>query len=125
MARANPADSKISAGELNRPLTFSTISQTLDAAGGVVDPASAAVNPVFAWSTFGGLLPYQGQQTRDALTKLGEEWGTIVVRYAPSQLPREGMRVVDTWTGDEYEVTGVQQTANKRQRVEVTVRRLK
>lgn len=120
----NPENYKVSSGELDQPLQFYTIATTLDAAGGVVDPASAAVDPVPAFKLFGGVSPYQGQQLRDALQKVGEEWAVIVVRYSPSALPVEGMRVVNGFTGFEYEVTGVQPIGNKRRRVEVTCRRL-
>ncbi len=124
MPGLNPADYKISSGELDRPLMFYTVNPALDPAGGVLDPASQAVNPIFAYQVFGGLSPYNGVELRDALTKVGEQWTKGVIRYSPSRLPKEGMRMVDKWSGDEYEITGVQPIGSKRLRVELTCRKL-
>ena len=124
MPGLNPADYKISSGELDRPLMFYNVANSLDQAGGILDPASQAIAPVFAYQIFGGVSPYNGVELRDALTKIGEQWSKVIIRYSPSQLPKEGMRMVDKWSGDEYEITGVQPIGSKRLRVELTCRKL-
>ncbi len=120
----NPADYKLASGELDRPLRFYSVPPPLDAAGGVLDPAAAAINPTFLWQIYGGNLPYQGVEIRDALTKLGETWATFVIRYAPSRIVKEGYRVIDVWSSDEFEVTGVMPIGNKRLRVQLTCRKI-
>lgn len=125
MPGLNPSDYKISAGELNRPVKLYNVNPSLDSVGGVVDPASEAVNPIFAWNDMSAKNPYQGVEIRDAQAKLGEEWARFVVRYQPSRFPKEGMRIIDQWDLDEYEITGVQHIGSMRLRVELTCRKLK
>lgn len=122
MPSLRKGDYALQPGYFDQPLDFYTVNPALDAAGGVLDPSSIAVAPVHAYKMLGNVGPYQGLELRDALTKLGEQWATISIRWARSRLPVEGMRVVVKATGDEYEVTGVEHLSTLRRKVELTCR---
>jgi len=115
-------DLALQPGYFDQVCDFYAVSPALDATGAPVDPASAAVAPTLVYTLFANVSKYQGQETRDALTKLGEVWATISIRYFPSRIPVEGMRVKHRLASEEYEIISVDEVSFARTKIELTCR---
>lgn len=120
MPQLRKGDLALQPGYFDQVCDFYTVDSTQDASGAVIDPASEAVGKTLAYTLYANVAPYQGQETIEARTKIGEVFVTMSIRYFPSRIPIEGMRVVHKLTGYEYEITAVEPIAYTRTKIELT-----
>lgn len=113
-------DLRVQPGDFDQPCDFYTVDPELDSAGGVVNPADAAVSKTLAYRLNANVAPFKSQELQDGQRIVGETWSTISIPYIPSRIPRQGMRVVLRMTGAEMEIRGVDHISFSRQKVELT-----
>lgn len=109
-------DPRLQPGHLDNPATFYFVDQPQSSTG-AVDRTKR-----LAYTAMVNVGPYEGGELRDAQREIGESWATISMQWVPSRLPQEGMRIVLSITGEEYEIRGVGHLSMARHKVELTCR---
>jgi head-tail adaptor len=113
-------DERVQPGDFDQPCDLYTVPQTKDSAGGVINPADAAVNKVFAYSVFANVSPFNSLEIPDAQRIVGETWSTISIPFMATRIPKQGMRLIVKATAEEYEIRGVSNISMSRRKVELT-----
>jgi hypothetical protein len=113
-------DERVQPGDFDQPCDFYTVDGTRDSAGGVINPADAAINKTFAYMLFANVAPFNALELPDADRVIGETWSTISVPYFASVRPSVGMRLVVKATSEEYEIRGVSPLSMSRRKTELT-----
>ena len=121
MAFIKKGDDRVQPGDFDQPCEVYTVNiAARDSAGGVVNPADAAISKTFAYSLFANVSPFNSLEIPDAQRIVGETWSTISIPFMASRIPARGSRIIVKATGEEYEVRGVEPVSMSRRKVELT-----
>jgi hypothetical protein len=108
-------------GKFSQPVRIFGVDDVKDADGGPV----RIRRPAPEWVGFAEIDTFLSTEQRQALRETGETWATIAMRFADSQIARQGWQLLVVSTGEFWEIRGVNLVGMRRKRTEYTCRLVK